>query len=73
MPRGTVELTEDAIKEFREAFSLFDKDGDGSISVAEVRASSSFFYETPARADGDGSQTRCLAGFFLSKPAPRRD
>jgi Ca2+-binding EF-hand superfamily protein len=37
MPRGSVELTEDAIREFREAFSLFDKDGDGSISYAEVR------------------------------------
>lgn len=36
MPRGSIELTEEAIKEFREAFSLFDKDGDGSISVVEV-------------------------------------
>lgn len=27
MPRGSVDLTEETIKEFREAFSLFDKDG----------------------------------------------
>lgn len=26
-PRGSVDLTEETIKEFREAFSLFDKDG----------------------------------------------
>lgn len=27
MPRSSVDLTEETIKEFREAFSLFDKDG----------------------------------------------
>lgn len=37
MPRGSVtDLTGETIKEFREAFALFDKDGDGSISVSEL-------------------------------------
>ena len=37
MPRGSVtDLTGETIKEFREAFALFDKDGDGSISVTEL-------------------------------------
>lgn len=30
------ELTEDQIAEFKEAFSLFDKDGDGSKKVNRV-------------------------------------
>lgn len=29
-------LTEDQVEEFKEAFALFDKDGDGSISVDEL-------------------------------------
>merc|ERR1719310_404277 len=31
-----VNLTEDQIEEFREAFSLFDKDGDGTITIEEL-------------------------------------
>ena len=29
----TTDLTEEQVLEFREAFSLFDKDGDGKITV----------------------------------------
>jgi len=32
----TSSLTEDQIEEFKEAFALFDKDGDGTISVDEL-------------------------------------
>ena len=30
------QLTEDQISEFKEAFSLFDKDGDGTITTKEL-------------------------------------
>ena len=30
------ELTDDLISEFKEAFSLFDKDGDGTINTKEL-------------------------------------
>ena len=30
------QLTEEQIAEFKEAFSLFDKDGDGTITTKEV-------------------------------------
>jgi calmodulin len=30
------QLTEEQIAEFREAFALFDKDGDGSITTKEL-------------------------------------
>ena len=33
---GTDQLTEEQIREFKEAFSLFDKDGDGTIPTKEV-------------------------------------
>ena len=29
-------LTQDEIEQFKEAFSLFDKNGDGSVSTAEL-------------------------------------
>lgn len=33
---GAVNLTEEQIEEFKEAFSLFDKDGDGTITTKEL-------------------------------------
>ena len=32
------QLTEEQIAEFKEAFSLFDKDGDGTITTKELAA-----------------------------------
>uniref|UniRef100_A0A7S1THJ8 EF-hand domain-containing protein n=1 Tax=Compsopogon caeruleus TaxID=31354 RepID=A0A7S1THJ8_9RHOD len=36
MPQSSLDLTEETIKEFREAFQLFDKNNDGSISAQEL-------------------------------------
>ena len=37
---GDEQLTEEQIAEFKEAFSLFDKDGDGTITTKELGRSS---------------------------------
>ena len=34
--QGDEQLTEEQIAEFKEAFSLFDKDGDGTITTKEL-------------------------------------
>ncbi len=36
------QLTEEQIAEFKEAFSLFDKDGDGTITTKELGRGKSF-------------------------------
>ena len=35
-PQQADQLTEEQIAEFKEAFSLFDKDGDGTITTKEL-------------------------------------
>ena len=37
------QLTEEQIAEFKEAFSLFDKDGDGTITTKELGTEIGFF------------------------------
>ena len=36
LPAGAATLTEEQIAEFKEAFSLFDKDGDGTVTTKEL-------------------------------------
>ena len=36
LTQGDEQLTEEQIAEFKEAFSLFDKDGDGTITTKEL-------------------------------------
>jgi|LakMenE01Jun11ns_1017448.scaffolds.fasta_scaffold7891940_1 Ca2+-binding EF-hand superfamily protein len=50
------ELTEEQIAEFKDAFELFDKDGDGTITT-KVR---SFF-------KGISNFRNCLVGHLMSK------
>lgn len=59
-------LTEDNIAEFREAFSLFDKDGDGTITTQELGTVMRSLGQNPTEAeldelveevDADGSGT----------------
>uniref|UniRef100_A0A1I8JR39 EF-hand domain-containing protein n=1 Tax=Macrostomum lignano TaxID=282301 RepID=A0A1I8JR39_9PLAT len=52
------QLTEDQIAEFKEAFSLFDKDGDGCITTKELRHRDALSGPEPTRLslqDGNGT------------------
>lgn len=44
-------LTEEQIQEFREAFSLFDKDGDGTITTVELGTVMKSLGQCPAESD----------------------
>jgi calmodulin len=46
-------LSEDQIAEFREAFSLFDKDGDGTISTKELGTVMRSLGQNPTEAELD--------------------
>ena len=45
------ELTEDQIDEFKEAFSLFDKNGDGQISSTEMGTVMRVLGQNPTEAE----------------------
>lgn len=78
MPPFVEELTEEQITQLREAFSAHDRDGDGRITLQELRQALEKLGEEPAepelralmvRADADGSQTIELSEFlaFMSR------
>ena len=45
------ELTEEQIEEFKEAFSLFDKDGDGTITTKELQTVMRSLGQNPTEAE----------------------
>lgn len=63
------QLTEEQIAEFKEAFSLFDKDGDGTITTKELGTVMRSLGQNPTEAelqdminevDADGTQVICF-------------
>lgn len=70
------QLTEEQIAEFKEAFSLFDKDGDGTITTKELGTVMRSLGQNPTEAelqdminevDADGEYLLDLIFFFLSR------
>ena len=49
-----VQLTEEQIAEFKEAFSLFDKDGDGTITTKELGTVMRSLGQNPTEAELQG-------------------
>mmetsp|Transcript_9279 Transcript_9279/g.18913 ORF Transcript_9279/g.18913 Transcript_9279/m.18913 type:complete len:141 (-) Transcript_9279:2103-2525(-) len=67
------ELKDHVVKEFKEAFSLFDLDGDGFITADELKEALKVLGDTPAdqviaaaidEVDADGSKTIDFAEFL---------
>ena len=67
------QLTEDQIAEFKEAFSLFDKDGDGTITTKELGTVMRSLGQNPTEAelqdminevDADGKQVFLFFLFY---------
>ena len=60
------QLTEEQIAEFKEAFSLFDKDGDGTITTKELGTVMRSLGQNPTEAELQGKKDRqCV--FFSSE------
>lgn len=70
------QLTEEQIAEFKEAFSLFDKDGDGTITTKELGTVMRSLGQNPTEAelqdminevDADGNYTKLFfPPFFIT-------
>lgn len=85
MPRSVDELTREEVARLREAFSSYDTDGDGRITVQELKEKLKRLGEEPTgaelkgllvKADADGNQTIDFPEFLafmsrrLGEPAP---
>jgi len=53
------QLTEEQIAEFKEAFSLFDKDGDGTITTKELGTVMRSLGQNPTEAELQAMRKNC--------------
>merc|ERR1711979_117916 len=81
-PAMADQLTEEQIGEFKEAFSLFDKDGDGTITTKELGTVMKSLHHNPSEAelqdminevDADGSGTIDFPEFLTMMARKMKD
>ncbi|RVE41119.1 hypothetical protein evm_014231 [Chilo suppressalis] len=75
------QLTEEQIAEFKEAFSLFDKDGDGTITTKELGTVMRSLGQNPTEAelqdminevDADGYKIKSFNSLVNGTPRPHQ-
>merc|ERR1712023_553583 len=82
MAEGSEQLTEEQISEFKEAFALFDKDGDGTITTKELGTVMRSLGQNPTEAelqdminevDADGNGTIDFTEFLALMARKMKD